>query len=263
MGYNIRDLSHQMTTAQMDQNASKNRSRSFIPYDQGRVWLFPLPKQPYSNYINASYIDGFRHRKAYVATQSPLPQTMEDYWRMVWELHSLTLVMLNREDETETFDPYFPLEGAAEFGNIRVEFVRKDEHRDFMVTSLRIVNTKEGLTRTISHFQYFGWPEDSTPTSSTSLLEMITRISKSQSTCSNKYPIIAHCEYGMGRTGAFLALCICLDRMKVENVVDVFQTVRTMRSQRPYMVNTPALYEFIFTCLVQYLQTLDLYANFK
>lgn len=24
-----------------------------------------------------------------------------------------------------------------------------------------------------------------------------------------------------------------------------------------------ALYEFIFTCLVQYLQTLDLYANFK
>ena len=33
-------------------------------------------------------------------------------------------------------------QGAAEFGNIRVEFVRKDEHRDFMVTSLRIVNTK-------------------------------------------------------------------------------------------------------------------------
>ena len=42
----------------------------------------------------------------------------------------------------------------------------------------------------------------------------------------------------MGRAGAFLALCICLERMKVENVVDVFQTVRTMRSQRPVMVNT-------------------------
>ena len=44
-------------------------------------------------------------------------------------------------------------------------------------------------------------------------------------------------SYGMGRTGAFIALCICLERMKVENVVDVFQTVRTMRSQRPVMVN--------------------------
>ena len=31
LGYNIRDLSHQMTTATMDQNASKNRNRMFIP----------------------------------------------------------------------------------------------------------------------------------------------------------------------------------------------------------------------------------------
>ena len=54
-----------------------------LPDDQCRVWLFPLPKQPYSNYINASYIDGFRTRKAYIATQSPLTQTMADYWRMV------------------------------------------------------------------------------------------------------------------------------------------------------------------------------------
>ena len=51
--------------------------------DQGRVWLFPLPRQPFSNYINASYIDGFKHRKAYIATQSPLPNTINDFWRMV------------------------------------------------------------------------------------------------------------------------------------------------------------------------------------
>jgi len=264
LGYNIRDLSHQMTTAQMDQNASKNRSRCFIPYDQGRVWLFPLPKQPYSNYINASYIDGFRTRKAYIATQSPLPQTMADYWRMVWELHSLTLVMLNREDETEPYEAYFPLDQrAAEFGNIRVEFVRKDDHRDYSVTILRIFNKEEGLNRTVSHFQYFAWPEETLPSNCSTLLEMITRISKCQATCGNKYPVVTHCDYGMGRAGAFLALCICLERMKVENVVDVFQTVRTMRSQRPVMVNTTVLYRFIFTCLVEYLQTLDLYANIK
>ena len=50
-------------------------------------------------------------------------------------------------------------------------------------------------------------------------------------------------RYGMGRAGAFLALCICLERMKVENVVDVFQTVRTMRSQRPIMVNTTVSFQ--------------------
>ncbi|KAL5250568.1 hypothetical protein ACHWQZ_G016337 [Mnemiopsis leidyi] len=263
LGYNIRDLSHQMTTAQMDQNASKNRNKMFIPYDQCRVWLFPLPKQPYSNYINASQIDGFRTRKAYVATQSPLPQTVADYWRMVWELHSLTLVMLNREDESEPFEAYFPLSGSAEFGNIRVEFVRQEDHRDYTVTILRVYNKEEGLNRTISHFQFFAWPEDAPPANRSTLLEMITRLNKCQQTCGNKYPVVVHCDYGMGRTGAFIALCICLERMKVENVVDVFQTVRTMRSQRPVMVNNTMLYRFIFTCLVEYLQTLDLYANIK
>ena len=62
----------------------------------------------------------------------------------VWELHSLTLVMLNREDETEPFEAYFPLSGSAEFGNIRVEFVRQEDHRDYSVTILRVYNKEVG-----------------------------------------------------------------------------------------------------------------------
>ena len=58
----------------------------------------------------------------------------------MWELHSLTLVMLNREDESEPYEAYFPLSGAAEFGNIRVEFLRQEEHSDYGVTVLRVYN---------------------------------------------------------------------------------------------------------------------------
>ena len=58
--------------------------------------MFPLVQQPHSNYINASYVDGFRARKAYIATQSPLPETVADFWRMVWQLKIYTVVMLNR-----------------------------------------------------------------------------------------------------------------------------------------------------------------------
>ena len=65
-----------------------------ISDDQCRVWLFPLPKQPYSNYINASYIDGFRTRKAFIATQSPLTQTMADYWRMVGNISLLYFILV-------------------------------------------------------------------------------------------------------------------------------------------------------------------------
>ena len=46
---------------------------------------------------------------------------------------------------------------------------------------------------------------------------------------------------GVGRTGVFISLSIVLERMQYEGVVDVFQTVRTLRTQRPAMVQTEVL----------------------
>lgn len=43
---------------------------------------------------------------------------------------------------------------------------------------------------------------------------------------------------GVGRTGVFIALSIVLERMRYEGVVDMFQTVKVLRTQRPAMVQT-------------------------
>ena len=43
----------------------------------------------------------------------------------------------------------------------------------------------------------------------------------------------------MGRSGAFICAMSEVERVKVEGEVDVFQTVKAMRSQRPHMVDTP------------------------
>lgn len=42
----------------------------------------------------------------------------------------------------------------------------------------------------------------------------------------------------MGRTGVFITLSIVLERMRYEGVVDIFQTVKVLRTQRPAMVQT-------------------------
>lgn len=52
-----------------------------------------------SDYINANYIDGYRKQNAYIATQGPLPETFGDFWRMVWEQRSATVVMMTRLEE--------------------------------------------------------------------------------------------------------------------------------------------------------------------
>ena len=43
---------------------------------------------------------------------------------------------------------------------------------------------------------------------------------------------------GSGRSGSLAALMYCLERLKLEGLVDVFQTVRAMRTQRTALVQS-------------------------
>ena len=38
----------------------------------------------------------YRQQKAYIATQGPLAETTEDFWRMLWENNSTIVVMLTK-----------------------------------------------------------------------------------------------------------------------------------------------------------------------
>jgi len=43
---------------------------------------------------DACVIQGYRARRSYIATQGPLADTTEDFWRMLWEHNSNIIVML-------------------------------------------------------------------------------------------------------------------------------------------------------------------------
>ena len=85
--------------ANMHYNKTKNRYANVLAFDDSRVKLSVLSGIEGSDYINANFIDGYKTRRAFIATQAPIPDTIPDFWRMIWEQESSTVVVLSRETE--------------------------------------------------------------------------------------------------------------------------------------------------------------------
>ena len=78
---------------------------------------------PGSDYINANYVRGSSgNPRAYIASQGPLPNTLVDFWRMIWETEVLVIVMACNEREAERYkcEPYWPAKPneKQQYGNI-------------------------------------------------------------------------------------------------------------------------------------------------
>ena len=87
------------TTGLNPENQGKNRYSAALPSDTNRVLLEIMGENLSTSYINAAYVDSYKHRNKYILTQSPLDDTVDDFWRMLCEHASTTLVMLNAIDE--------------------------------------------------------------------------------------------------------------------------------------------------------------------
>ena len=97
--------------------------------------------------------------------------------------------------------------------------------------------SQDGSSLPVKQFQYTGWPEEGVPDVGTGLIDLVGQVQKWQRN-SGTHPIVVHCSGGSGRTGTFIAISILLERLKTEGVVDVFHTGRTLRLQRPGLIQT-------------------------
>ena len=63
---------------------------------------------------------------------------------------------------------------------------------------------------------------------------------------------------GMSRSGVFITCMSEIERVKVEGAVDIFQTVKAARTQRPHMVYTSvSCYENVQYCMLVTMHTVS------
>ncbi|CAL8333251.1 unnamed protein product [Lota lota] len=252
-------------------NQIKNRYSDVLCLDQSRVRLCELcdDEDETSDYINASFMDGYKRSNAYIATQGPLPKTFEDFWRMVWEQMVLLIVMTTRVVERGRVKcgQYWPLEESRteQHGCFLVRNMHIQAFQDFKLSHLELYNTQTGEKREISHYLYVSWPDFGVPKCASAMLDFREHVQQRQEAAVQSLgpswtgppggpPVVVHCSAGIGRTGTFCTLDICLSRLEDIGTVDVRQTVRRMRTQRAFSIQTWDQYYFCYTAIIEYAQ---------
>ncbi|XP_051929770.1 protein tyrosine phosphatase receptor type Fa isoform X4 [Hippocampus zosterae] len=250
-------------SANLPCNKFKNRLVNIMPFESSRVCLQPIRGMEGSDYINASFIDGYRLQRAYIATQGPLAETTEDFWRMLWEHNSTIVVMLTklREMGREKCHQYWPAERSARYQYFVVDPMAEYNMPQYILREFKVTDARDGQSRTIRQFQFSDWPEQGVPKNGEGFIDFIGQVHKTKEQFGQDGPIAVHCSAGVGRSGVFITLSIVLERMRYEGVVDVFHTVKTLRTQRPAMVQTEDQYQLCYRAALEYLGSFDHYAT--
>lgn len=255
------DFRKTFIAAEQPHNRGKNRWTNVLPPDETRVELTPSPSVTGSDYVNANYVsiclnpddddDDLLVDSEYISTQGPLPNTVCDFWRMVWEQNSRIIVMLTKEIESGRVKcvKYWPDKDML-YDGIKVVCDDIDSSiKELIVRKFTITNEMTKEQRKVVHYQYKEWPDHGLPASTKVFLKMVKAAVRQD----GDGPIIVHCSAGIGRSGTFCAVHSIVKMMN-EYVFDnhkmppinIVETVLLLRDQRPGMVQTKEQFMFCY-----------------
>ncbi|TSW35257.1 Receptor-type tyrosine-protein phosphatase C [Bagarius yarrelli] len=239
--------------AKKTENQPKNRYVDILPYDYNRVEL----AHGETDYINASFIEGYKETNKYIAAQGPKEETVGDFWTMIWEQKTSIIVMVTRceEGNKNKCSQYWPsLERETEIYNDMVVKIKGEEKcPDYIIRHLTLINRKEKATeREVTHIQFTSWPDHGVPSDPGLLLKLRRRVNSFKNFFSG--PIVVHCSAGVGRTGTYICIDAMIESLEAEGRVDIYGYVVKLRRQRCLMVQVEAQYVLIHTALIEYSQ---------
>lgn len=253
------------TTALRPENIFKNRCKNITPANRCRPYL-TTPAEESNDYINAVFLNSYKKRDAFIVTQMTLPNTVVDFWRLVYDHNSSSIVMLNGIDENdESCEVYWTLNTCGEhYGPFIVETTAEiKSHPSITVRDFTITNTRnpQEAPRIVRQFHFHRWSEgENYPNSKLALVELLDMVEKWQQENGDSKPVTVHCMNGASRSGLFCAISCVLERINAEKEVDVFQAVKQLRLNRSQLVDNFDQFRFCHEVALEYIQ--DCYPNF-
>ncbi|KRT81627.1 Fibronectin domain-containing protein, partial [Oryctes borbonicus] len=237
----------------------ENRLKNMIPdlaaYDHSRVKLQNIYEDPYADYINANYINGYDGRKSYIATQGPKDNTINDFWRMIWDEKVQHIIVVSGviERAQRKFEKYWPeINGFEFFDEIKVSYVRVKVFVNYEIRYFDLVRWDNA--RQVKQICFTCSPDIGTFQYIRSFASFSKRILSLKIAES---PILVHGRGGFGRTGILILCDICLRMALAEGKVDVYHHLYQLREQRMNMVENVQQYKIAHFVLLLILQCIS------
>ncbi|GBP07457.1 Tyrosine-protein phosphatase corkscrew [Eumeta japonica] len=235
-----------------------------------------LPANP--NYVNTtitkSDIDGSGtvpqnvYSKTYIATQGCLPNTVHQFWSMIWQEDVRIIIMTTKEVERGKIkcERYWPEVHKTEVINkYTIHNETESSTPDYTLRRFSFSKCDEpGSPRTVYHFHFTAWPDHGVPSEPGRVLNILLDVNyRLQQIMTGPRPpaqavICVHCSAGIGRTGTFIVIDMVLDQIRKEGFdceIDIHRTVQVVRDQRSGMVQNEAQYKFIYMAVLEFIET--------
>lgn len=232
-----------------------HRYRNILPFDENRVRL--SPKYP-DTILNSSWID--TGLKTFIATQAPLGNRMLDFWRMC-EVHNVRLVVVLATSKIDIYWPSSrdtPILQQPGYSVKLIKDIPADiPHNPWTLRHLLVELNTSAKSFDIAVLQFNDWPDLDIPKNLDSFLAFMLYYRKLRNAMTpEKTNTVVHCSAGVGRTGTFITLDHLYtwlattgshNQESLQEEID--HVIRKLKSQRCYMVQTYAQYQFIHEAL--------------
>ncbi|XP_065657710.1 receptor-type tyrosine-protein phosphatase delta isoform X5 [Hydra vulgaris] len=248
------------SNALKDVNKVKNCNQEILASDEKRVLLLDGIYEEGGDYINAVYVNGYKRINEYIVTQHPLTSTLSDFWTMVLQKKIGTIVMLHDScKESRLPQLHGALKHKNDFKNVSVTLKHQEINGCITFKNLQVssLNGKDIVECVILCLE---WPIDGVPVKN-DVITLINEMEKQQYK-HGENPVLVVCRDGASRCGTFLACSIILQHLQLEQAVDVFQTIRKIRTSRSQFVNNVIHFKFCFELASTYIDSFNSYSNY-